>query len=263
MGFNKAAVLAYRLELESCHLRRRPSICGWPLCDGWPTKLLDTGLMSPESAASIRWVKGARQLGVRLGNWLTADEAKAVLDAADIGTVQGKRSRAILALCLSCGLRRSELAHLTMEHLQKRENYWAIVDLIGKGGHVRTIPVPEWAKAAVDDGTAAAGVSSGQIFRCVNKSGSVWGTGITQKVVWAVVKECAAKSGIAELAPHDLRRTCAKLCHVAGGELEQIQFLLGHVSIQTTEHSLGCRQRPKNAVNDRIGIEPEDLRPCG
>jgi site-specific recombinase XerD len=52
------------------------------------------------------------------------------------------------------------------------------------------------------------------------------------------------------------RRSCAKLCHAAGGELEQIQFLLGHVSVQTTERYLGCKQRIRGAVNDRIGIEP-------
>ena len=62
--------------------------------------------------------------------------------------------------------------------------------------------------------------------------------------------------GVAKLAPHDLRRTCARLCHASGGELEQIQFLLGHVSVQTTERYLGCKQRIRSAVNDRIGIEP-------
>ena len=56
--------------------------------------------------------------------------------------------------------------------------------------------------------------------------------------------------------PVDLRRTCARLCHEAGGELEQIQFLLGHVSVQTTERYLGCKQRLRNAVNDKIGLEP-------
>jgi site-specific recombinase XerD len=75
-------------------------------------------------------------------------------------------------------------------------------------------------------------------------------------VVWHVVKDYAAKLGLPQLAPHDLRRSCARLCHVAGGELEQIQFLLGHVSVQTTEKYLGCNQRIRNAVNDRIGIEP-------
>ena len=64
------------------------------------------------------------------------------------------------------------------------------------------------------------------------------------------------KLGMPKLAPHDLRRSCAKLCHAAGGELEQIQFLLGHVSVQTTERYLGCKQRISGAVNDRIGIEP-------
>jgi len=85
----------------------------------------------------------------------------------------------------------------------------------------------------------------------------VEGTGITEKVVWCVVRECAANPGKLKLAPHDLRRTCARLCHVAGGELEQIQFLLGHASVQTTEQYLGCKQRLKNAVNDCIGIESE------
>jgi len=79
---------------------------------------------------------------------------------------------------------------------------------------------------------------------------------MTDRVVWHVVKDYAAKLPLHQLAPHDLRRSCARLCHVAGGELEQIQFLLGHVSVQTTERYLGCKQRIRNAVNDRIGIEP-------
>jgi site-specific recombinase XerD len=67
--------------------------------------------------------------------------------------------------------------------------------------------------------------------------GTIWGTEMTEKVVWHVVKQYAGKVGILKLTPHDLRRSCARLCHRAGGELEQIQFLLGHVSVQTTEIS--------------------------
>jgi integrase len=70
------------------------------------------------------------------------------------------------------------------------------------------------------------------------------------------VKESAKSIGVAKLALHDLRRTCARLCHASGGELEQIQFLLGHVSVQTTKRYPGCKQRIRSAVNDRIGIEP-------
>jgi len=86
--------------------------------------------------------------------------------------------------------------------------------------------------------------------------GTIWGTEMTEKVVWDVVKQYAGKVGILKLAPHDLRRSCARLCHSAGGELEQIQFLLGHASVQTTEKYLGCKQRLREAVNDKIGIEP-------
>ena len=116
--------------------------------------------------------------------------------------------------------------------------------------------IVERVKAAVDSWLASAGVSEGRLFRCVCRAGTTWGDGTTERVVWHVVKDCARKVAIEKLAPHDLRRTCARLCHDAGGELEQIQFLLGHVSVQTTEKYLGCKQRLRNAVNDRIGIEP-------
>ena len=79
---------------------------------------------------------------------------------------------------------------------------------------------------------------------------------MSPKVLWDVVRAAAGRAAIDQLAPHDLRRTCARLCHLAGGELDQIQFLLGHVSIQTTERYLGCKQKLRIAVNDRSGIEP-------
>jgi integrase len=93
--------------------------------------------------------------------------------------------------------------------------------------------------------------------RAINKAGSVWGDGMSPKVLWDIVRAVAARAGIDKLGPHDLRRTCARLCHLAGGELDQIQFLLGHVSIQTTERYLGCKQKLGIAVNDRLGIEPD------
>jgi site-specific recombinase XerD len=114
--------------------------------------------------------------------------------------------------------------------------------------------VPDWVRNEVNDWLQAAAIDRGNLFRRVNKVGKVWGDGITEKAVWHIVKESAKAVGIAKLAPHDLRRTCAKLCHEAGGELEQIQFLLGHVSVQTTERYLGCKQRFRNAVNDNIGL---------
>jgi site-specific recombinase XerC len=109
---------------------------------------------------------------------------------------------------------------------------------------------------AIDAWVASAGIEADPVFRCVSRTGKVWGDGISEKVVWWVVREYAKLAGIDVLAPHDLRRTCARLCQSAGGELEQIQFLLGHRSVETTERYLGSRQRLVQPVNDRIGIEP-------
>lgn len=103
--------------------------------------------------------------------------------------------------------------------------------------------MPDWVHGLVDGWTKSAGIESGRPFRRVSSAGRAWGEGVTEKALWHVVNEFAAKIGAAELAPHDLRRTCARLCRAIGGELEQIQFLLGHVSIQTTERYLGCTQR--------------------
>jgi integrase len=160
-------------------------------------------------------------------------------------------------MLIGCGLRRAELLALRLESIQQREEHWVIADLIGKGGHVRTVPIPTWVKAAVDAWTAAAAITNGPVFRAINRAGRVWGDGMSPKVLWDVVRAAAARASIDKLAPHDLRRTCARLCHLAGGELDQIQFLLGHVSIQTTERYLGCKQKLRVAVNDRLGIEPD------
>jgi integrase len=117
--------------------------------------------------------------------------------------------------------------------------------------------VPDWVKAALDEWLTVACIEDGLIFRCVTHSGTVWGSGISEKVVWSVVRQSAQNAAIEKVALHDLRRTWARLCHSAGGELEQIQFLLGHRSVETTERYLGSRQRIVHAVNDKLGIEPD------
>jgi site-specific recombinase XerD len=131
-------------------LRVEPSTSDWQLCDRLAYEAANAGLLSPELAAGIHRVKGVRKLGSRLGNWLTASEAAALWQLPDGRTLTGKRNRAILAILLGCGLRRRELAELTLESLQRREERWAIVDLIGKGRHIRTVPVPNWVKETLD-----------------------------------------------------------------------------------------------------------------
>lgn len=218
----------------------------------------DSGLLSPELAAGIRRVKGVHRIGIRVGNWLTVEQGKRLLAAAKSDSLRGKRNYAILAMLIGCGLRRGELLALRVDAIQLREEHWVVADLLGKAGHIRTIPIPAWVKAAVDAWKEASGITEGTLFRSINKAGRVWGSGMTPKVLWeGRPRGRASRAGIEKLAPHDLRRTCARLCHLAGGELDQIQFLLGHVSIQTTERYLGCKQKLRDAANDRMGIEPE------
>jgi site-specific recombinase XerD len=256
LSFNKTVVTRYQIHLEDHQLAPGTVNVRPAAVRRLAYEAADAGLLSPELAAGTRRVKGYKKLGIRLGNWLTVDEARSLWQLPNALTLKGKRDRAILAVLLGCGLRRSELIELGYDHLQRREDHWAIVDLVGKAGHVRTVPMPDWVKRTIDDWLNAAGVREGRLFRCVCRKGAVWGTEMTEKVVWHVVKEYANRLGVSKLAPHDLRRSCARLCHSAGGELEQIQFLLGHVSVQTTEKYLGYKQRLRDAVNDQIGIEP-------
>jgi site-specific recombinase XerD len=254
LAFNRTVVLRYRFFLEQKNLAPSTINVRLAAVRRLAYEASDTGLLSPDLAAGIRRVKGAKRLGVRIGNWLTVDQSKTLLGEPS-DSLRGKRDRAILALLIGCGLRRAELVGLGTEDFQVREEHCVIADLVGKGKHIRTVPVPVWAKCAVDEWTTAARISDGAIFRRVSRMDKIWGDRITPKAIWHVVRAAAKRADIKNLAPHDLRRTCARLCHLAGGELEQIQFLLGHASVQTTERYLGCKQKLSHAVNDNLGLE--------
>ncbi len=256
LAFNRTVVLRYRIHLEQRQYAPATINLRLAAVRRVAYEAADAGLLSPELAAGIRRVKGVRRLGVRLGNWLTPEQGRRLLQRPEPATLRVLRDSAMLALLIGCGLRRGELLALTLESIQQREEHWVIADLLGKGGHVRTVPIPQWVKTSVDAWTTTAAITDGRVFRAINKAGRIWGDGMSPKVLWDVVRAAAAHAGIEKLAPHDLRRTCARLCHLAGGELEQIQFLLGHVSVQTTERYLGCKQKLRCAVNDRLGIEP-------
>jgi site-specific recombinase XerD len=231
-GFTKATVNAWRAELETRGLGSVSINVRITAVRKLAVEAADNGLLAPELAAGITRVKGAKSMGVRVGNWLSVQQAQKLLNAPDVATKKGLRDRAMLAVLLGCGLRRSELAALTLKHIQQRDNRWCIVDLVGKHGRVRTIPMPTWVKGAIDAWTSAAGVAEGYVLRPVNRGDQVTGERLTEKVVWQLLQPHAVAAGVAGIASHDLRRSCAKMCRAAGGELEQIQLLLGHDSEQ-------------------------------
>ena len=206
LAFNRTVVLRYRFFLEQRNLAPATINVRLAAVRRLAYEASDTGLLSPDLAAGIRRVKGAKRLGVRIGNWLSVDEAKALLRHSPTEGLRGKRDRAILAVLIGCGLRRAELVGLRVEDFQIREEHCVIADLIGKGKHIRTVPVPAWVKQTVDAWTAAAEISAGTIFRRVSRLGQLWGDDLTPKAIWHVVKAAAQRTGIKNLAPHDLRR---------------------------------------------------------
>jgi len=131
----------------------------------------ESGWLSPELAIGIRRVQGVKQLGCKSGNWLTRNQAQELVNAAQTQTCAAAGC-AILGLLLGCGLRRSEVVGLELDQLQTREGRWVIVDLIGKGRRLRTVPVPLWSKQLLDAWLRHSGVSEGRVFRRVSKVGS-------------------------------------------------------------------------------------------
>ena len=141
-----------------------------------------------------------KQLGCRAGNWLNLEQARLLLGKSDGEGLRSIRDVAMLSILLGCGLRRAELSGLRKEDIQVRQGHWAIVDLVGKGNHVRTVPMPIWVKDAVDRWLTSASVTTGRVFRAVSRHGTPWGTGISENVVWYVVRSCAQRLELDRLA---------------------------------------------------------------
>jgi site-specific recombinase XerD len=252
--FCKAVVQEYRAKLETDGLAASTINVRLAAIRKLATEAADNRLLAPELAAGIARVRGAKALGVRAGNWLTKEQAEELLAAPDSATLKGKRDRVILALMLGCGLRRNEVAGLTFEDIQQRDGRWAIVDLKGKGGRVRTVPMPGWAKVAVENWGAATALSSGRILHSINKGDRLTHAGMTPQSVFMTVQNYARLLGVTA-APHDLRRTFAKLAHKGRAALEHIQLSLGHATILTTERYLGVRQDLNDAPCDHLGLD--------
>ncbi len=150
LAFNRIVVVRYRMYLESRHLAANTINQQLAAVRRLAHEAADAGLLSPELAAGISRVKGVKQLGFRSGNWLSAEQSSEVLKHAGGDTMRAKRDYAMLAMLFGCGFRRSELVGLELDDIQMRQGHWAVVDLIGKGGHIRTVPIPNWVKAALE-----------------------------------------------------------------------------------------------------------------
>jgi len=253
-GLNKATVQRYKTVLQESGFSPSTINLRLTAIRKLAAEAADNGLLDQALASGVARVRGVASKGVRAGNWLTRDQAQELLNSPDPTRLKGLRDRAILAVMLGAGLRRSEVAALTFEHIQQREGRWLIVDLVGKGNRVRTVPIPSWCKAAIDTWSLAGVIAIGRVFRSIHKAGWISGDSMTPQSIHDVVKKYGGACGFDRLAAHDLRRTYAKLAHKGGSQIEQIGLSLGHASIKTTEKYLGIDQDLTDAPCDRLGL---------
>ncbi len=253
IGLSKAVILRYAATLKAGGMGAGSINQRLSAIRKLALEAADNGALAQGAANGIVAVKGVKQAGTRMGLWLGREQAQALLDMPDTTTLKGLRDRAMLAVMLGCGLRRSEVARLAFGHIQEREGRWLITDLVGKGNRTRSVVMPDWCKAAIDAWARGAGVSGGPVLRAVNKGGQA-GEAISEVGVSWVIKEYGHALGFDELAAHDLRRTYAKLARKGGADLEQIQLNLGHASLKTTERYLGTALDLANAPCDKLGL---------
>jgi integrase len=207
-------------------------------------------LIDAEESVELLDIGGLPFSGTRVGNWLTVPQTRKLLALPSRSNLRGLRNACILSLLAGCALRVNELATLDVETLQQRDGRYVLADLTGKGGRVRTVAVPGWVCKAILDWLKASKIKEGRVIRQLTLAPE----GLSTQGIWDIVHKAADKVGVPHFGPHDLRRTCARLCREQGGDIEQIQAMLGHASLVTTQRYLGTVQNLKHAVNDNLGL---------
>jgi site-specific recombinase XerD len=253
LAFNKASVTAHVAALKAAGVPASSINQRLSAIRKLALEAADNELISEGQAQAIQRVRGVRVVGRKTGNWLSKRQAEQLLNLPDAATHKGRRDRAILAVMIGCGLRREEVSRLTVAHLQQRNERWVILNLSGKRGRVRTVPMAAWVKRLVVQWVEGAGLGQGPLFVRIRRGDHLQPGALTSQAIWNVVEQYAGELGL-RIAPHDLRRTFAKLAYQGGSPIEQIQQSLGHASIKTTEAYLGIDQDFDFAPSDAIQL---------
>lgn len=253
VAFNKASVNAHVAALKAAGVPASSINQRLSAIRKLALEAADNELISEGQAQAIQRVEGVRILGRKTGNWLSKEQAEQLIRQPDASTHKGRRDRAILAVMIGCGLRREEVSRLAVEHLQQRNERWVILDLVGKHGRVRTVPIASWVKRLISQWIDGAGIVKGPIFLRIRRGDHIQPTAMTSQAIWNVVELYTDPIGV-KVAPHDLRRTFAKLAYQGGSPIEQIQKSLGHASIKTTEAYIGIEQDFDYAPSDAIQL---------
>lgn len=212
----------------------------------------DRAIVGMDQAVGIARIRGIRQAPNRTGKSLTVEQAERLMNAPNPGTGKGKRDRALLSVLLGCALTRSEVVRLQPGSLRKIEGRWVVLDIEGKHGRKRRVPIPPWVKTAIDNWVKSSELAE-YLFPALDRQGESTGKRLSAASVFDIVKHYGDEIGL-DVRPRDLRRTCARLCRSGGADLEQIQLLLGHSSIQITEQYMESRKPAAQSANDHLGL---------
>jgi integrase/recombinase XerD len=225
-----------------------------------------------ETWQGIKDLNGQKPNPGRASNWLTVQQLNALMRLPD-ESLHGLRDRALLATVTGCGLRRAELCSLQVRSIEQRAGRWVFV-VKGKGSKIRIVPIPPGVKVVIDEWLALrnrqyevdAGFVEGQfgghtlrgdlwLFIPVYKGDSIHERRLNEQTIYDTIRVYANLLGVPNLAPHDLRRTYAKLSREAGADLDQIQFSMGHDSVSTTQKYIGDNQDLAHGPGDLLKVD--------
>lgn len=229
--------------------------------------LAERGEIKIEDAERVSHVKGLKVKGRKLGKWLSIAEAQTIINTPDVSTPLGLRDRAILGLLIGAGLRRSEAAALNRQQIEQRTvvdekgnsaKRWMLIGVSGKHGRTRNIPIADWVKALVDAWAERANIESGYLFRAAywNKKEDrirLEETPLTTSAIFWIVEKYGNAAHL-HLAPHDCRRTFARLAYEGNAPVGQIQIALGHANQTTTENYVNATQDLQMSPSDVLGL---------
>jgi site-specific recombinase XerD len=245
-----ASLLAYRSNLEEKGLQFGTINRIMSALRGYFRTAYTMGMVDEKIYRQIREVKNIPTQGQKRGNWLSVDQATALLALPDVDSWAGRRDRAILAVMLGCGLRRAEVANLCWKHITLHDGVWHIEDILGKHNRTRTIPMAPWVMEVMDEYWPTDHVMgrdpNSRIFMSHDRHGNLHES-LTPHTIWMIVKHYATLCRVPNLRPHDLRRTYAELSRRGGAQLEEVQQLLGHASLTTTQRYLALGVDPQRA----------------
>ena len=187
-------------------------------------------LLNDEITTSPAELISAPKTNRTLPDVLTTDEIDRLIASIEVDTAKGRRDRAMIEVLYSCGLRVSELISLRMSDLFFGEGY---IRVIGKGNKQRLVPISDLARERIslylDERKAA---RSGEEVVFLNNRGKQ----LTRVMIFTILRQAALRAGIdKKLSPHTLRHSFATHLLEGGAGIRQVQELLGHESILTTE----------------------------